>query len=268
MRADQLLLEQRLEEIEALWLEGMSRSQMIARLQRPGPLPGCPMCLRHPKEQCTHGPPRWSNEAGEPVPARTISWYLQKAKARILEASSKQRRQNWLLTLAQIQRAILRCFQENNLRELGTFLRFRAELDGTKVAAEEAQAPSLFHQVLRQMATCEDYQPGPRKVRKLSASQARFLLERLSYLLDQADASVAAYQLASRPTNDVEARLYLRTQLVEAVHQSLTHPRLPPEGKREALQKLGATYAMISKDADLAEQLAELKEMLQKIQLK
>ncbi len=270
MRADQMLLEQRLEEITALWLEGATRPQIIQRLQSPGPLPGCTVCSQRPEHACKHGPPRWCDEQGNPMPARTISWYLQKAKARVFEQSWSERKHNRLLTLAQLERAIARCFQQNQLKELATFLRFRSEIDGTKLATAEAEAPTLFEQVCEQMALVQDYQPSPKPKQRQRPSQiqARWMLQRVLKLLKEADPSIAAYQQTKRPTNDVEARLYLRIQIVEAIHQSLTHPDLTPEGKREALQKLGSTYAMIAKDEDLAEHLTELKEMLHQIQIK
>lgn len=269
MRADQLLLERRIDEIEALWLEGATRNQIIAFLQEPTPLPTCKVCVTC-SEPCTHGPPRWSTETGDPMPVRTILWYLHKAKTRMFALSLKQRAHNRIITLGQINRSIARCFRENQLKELATFLRFRSELDGTKVAAEEAEEPTLFEQVRSQMTLCEDYEPGPKPKtkQKYSALQARFLLEQQLHLLQKADVSTAEYRKANKPKNDVEARLYLRRQLVEAVDQALTNPTLTPEGKRDALQKLGATYAMVSKDADLVEHLTELKEMLQVIQTK
>lgn len=261
--ASKLEVEQRLDQVEGLWLEGMSRIQLLDYFQGPGPLENCKQssCKKNPSG-CTHGPPRWSSENGKPISERTIDTYLAKVRLRLLKRSQEQRARNRAFVLGQIDRALGQCWQTKNMKELGSLLRFRTELDGSRLASEEMQEPTLYERVRALMVTCEDYEPTVLKksLPPKLASESRFYLEKLEYLLLQADQSVAAYRQIKRPTNEVETRLYWRTQLTEAAHQAVTNPGLTPEIRREALHKLAAAYAMIAKDTDLAEQLEQIKQ--------
>lgn len=265
--ASKELVAQRLNELESYWLQGVSREQMIAHFQGNLPLPNCSTCRASANQappSCTHGSPRWEASPGKPVSVRTIEWYLTKVRRRASENFSlEERASHRALTLARLEKAYQHCAETNNIKDMIPVLRFMAQLNGSFVSVEESLEPTTYERVRSMMATCEDYTPSQMNEPPVDAKESRFLLDRLEHLLLQADDSLVDFRNQPKPKNDVEARLYLRNQTIHSIHQALTSPGLSPEARRDALIKLSASYGIISRDIDLAENLDTVKKMLE-----
>lgn len=265
--ASKEVVSQRLDELESYWLQGASREQIISYFQQSLPLPGCTLCGANEKQEiasCTHGSPRWGSKQGKPISTRTIDWYLTRVRRRVSDSFSlEERSAHRALTLARLEKAYQHCASINNTKDMLPILRFMAQLNGALVSAEESLQPTLYERVRSMMHTCEDYVPTRLDGPPIDPQEGRFLLEKLEYLLLQTDDSLVDFRKQPKPKDDVQARLYLRNQTVNAIHQALTFPGLTLEARREALIKLSAAYGMIARDVDLAEQLDAVKKTIE-----
>lgn len=267
-----LAYEGRLDEIERLWLQRMTKPEIVAHLQGRAPAPGCGLC-HAPQGQliasCAHGPYRWPSPENpeRPISLRMIEYALQAVQERLrarARADREQNRSRFLGTMDELQRLAL---QGGNLKLAYSAACRRADVDGTHVAAEEAQAQTLYEQVLQMAAQLVDYTPGQgRAAAPATPEAARFELLRARQLLVQASDSAARYRALGDPQGKPEAeRLgWRRSALDEVLFQILMNPAVSPAEKRAAIIAGAGTASMITEGADMAERLAEVLERLGK----
>lgn len=266
-----LAYEERLDQIERLWLQGMTKPEIVAHLQGRGAAPGCGLC-HAPQGQlvatCQHGPPRWPSprEAGKPISVRMIEYALQAVQQRLRARAREDREHNrarFLGTMDELKRLAL---QGGALGLAYSAACRRAEVDGTHRAAEEALRPTLYDEVLELAAQLVDYEPSaePPPAPPPTEEAARFELRRARQLLLLASDGAARYRALGDPQGKPEAErlAWRRSGLDEVLFQVLTNPAVPPSEKRAAIIAGAGTGSMITEGADLAETLAELQRRL------
>lgn len=215
-------------------------------------------------KHCAHGRPRLVAPNGEPYSLRAVQLWLRIVKQRLAERLAADREENRALAVARFDAAFAMAQEQGEVRDVIQAAARRAELDGSHLAAEEAQRPRLYDRVRALMVTVEDYEapvlapetppaPVPREV-------ARHQLARLERLLLQADEGAARYRALGEPPADEAQRLtWRRNVLDETIVQTVTSPTVAPEKKRDLIVKAAGTAAMITEGADLAERVTRLE---------
>jgi hypothetical protein len=255
----------RLHEIEALYLAMPDPSgvKLHAYLAQRMPKEGC-TCGRGKK--CDDGAPRWHQADGEPYALRTVQEWIQKVKHRLKGRADADRASNRAVAIARFDAAAAMAMEQESPRDLISATSRRAELDGTHLAAEEAERPSQFQRVWALMQTLEDYQPptAPDISEPLPPLTADYLLGRAERLLLAADDASARYRQLGDPTamSEAERLRWRRDVLDESIHQTMTSPGTSPEVRRETIIRSAGVASMITEGADLAERLAQLEKKL------
>jgi len=203
-----------------------------------------------------------------PLPPRTARWYLAAVRERLLARAAVDREQNRALALRRLDALYQGAASKSRYAEAAAIACRRADFDGSRVATEEAVRPSLCEQVLALRARAVDWSPSPppKKLPRLSPEQQRFWLERALHLGQQATDSAAAYrELGPPPDDEVERRLWLQKAQAQAVWQGMTGAGVAPDKRREAAHRGGAAYAMLSRDAELADKLEQLRQEIERM---
>lgn len=256
----------RLDLVEALYLQMPDPSgvRIHAYLAAPRPRKGC-SCGKGKK--CRHGAPRLVAPGGGPYSLRTVQVWLETVKRRLAGRLEASREENRALAVARFDAAFAMAHRQGEVKEVIQAAARRAELDGSHVAAEEAQRPRLYDRVRELMVAVEDYQPPgapappvvpvPREV-------ARHQLLRLERLLLAADEGAARYRALGDPAAKTETQrlAWRRDVLDEAIRQTVTSPGVAPAAKRDLIVKAAGTAAMITEAADLVGEVKDLRKIV------
>ncbi len=265
-----LAYERRLDQIERHWLEYESKGLLVEWLQARLPRPGCRTCgaTRGQRlESCEHGAYRWPSpeRADRPISLRMIEYALAAVQQRLRARAARDREHNRAAFIGRMRDLQQRALESGNLGLAYSAACRQADVDGTHVAAEEAQRPTLFAEVLELAGQLVDYEPAPAPPGPpLAPELARFRLLRARLLLQQASDGAARYRKLGDPQEKNEAgRLaWRRCALDEVLFQILMNPASTPEQKRAAIIAGAGTASMITEGADLAERMAELERRL------
>lgn len=252
----------RLDLVEELYLRMPDPSgvRIHAHLAARKPKKGC-SCGKG--ASCRHGRPRLVGADGLPYSLRSVQDWLRIVKRRLRERLEASREENRALAAARFDATYALAHEQGETRDMLQAAARRAELDGSHLAAEEAQRPRLYDRVRDLMLAVEDYQPpmapeGP--VAPVPREVARHQLARLERLLLAADAGAARYRALGEPPADEAERLtWRRNVLDEAIVQTVTSPAVSPEKKRDTIIRAAGTASMITEGADLAERVTRLE---------
>jgi hypothetical protein len=252
----------RLDETEAAYLEipNPTAAKIHAYFAEGTPKKGCGCGLG---EACKHGPPRLPGPDGAPYALRTVQDWLKAVKGRLRARAGRRREDNRARNAAVFDRLRVQAERQGDLREAINATARLAELDGSHLAAEEAQRPRLYDRVRDLMLAVEDYEPPAAPAEPLAPvprEVARHQLARLERLLLKVDEGAARYRALGEPPADEAQRLtWRRNVLDEAIVQTVTSPAVAPEKKRDLIVKAAGTAAMITEGADLAERVTRLE---------
>lgn len=257
----------RLDETEAAYLAlpNPTAGKIHAYLARRGPKEGC-SCGRGPR--CDDGPPRLAGPEGQPYALRTVQLWLQQVKVRLRQRAGKRREDNRARNVAILDQLRAQAMQAGDVKEAIQASARLAELDGSHLAAEEAQRPRLYDRVRALMVAVEDYEPPrpdqgpPRGIEcaPVPREVARHSLLRLERLLVAADEGTARYRKIGDPPESETQRLSWRRNLLdETIRQAVTSPAVTSEKKRDLIIKAVVPASMITEGADLAERVAKLE---------
>lgn len=252
----------RLDETEAAYLAlpNPTAGKIHAYLSRRGPKEGC-SCGRG--QRCDDGPPRLAGPGGEPYALRTVQLWLQLVKVRLRQRAGKRREDNRARNVAILDQLRAQAMQAGDVKEAIQASARLAELDGSHLAAEEAQRPRLYDRVRALMVAVEDYEPpaAPAEpMAPLPREVARHSLLRLERLLLAADEGTARYRALGGPPESETQRLSWRRNLLdETIRQAVTSPAVTSERKCDLIIKAVVPASMITEGADLAERVAKLE---------
>lgn len=197
----------RLDDIEALYLAMPDPSgvRLHAHISKRGPKEGC-SCGKG--KACEDGPPRWANNEGKPYALRTVQDWLAKVRGRLRARATVAREERRALNLARFDHAVGLAMAQKQTKDLIAATSRVAELDGSHVAAEEAQLPGVALRVRALAATLTDYAPSDAapEAAPLPPDVVRFNLERLERLLLAADDASARYRGLGDPGSLTEAQ--------------------------------------------------------------
>lgn len=219
-------------------------------------------------DRCDHGEPRLAGPGGEPYSLRSVQVWLKQIKGRLRQRAGRRREDNRARNVAVLDKLRAQAMEAGDLREAINASARLAELDGSHVAAEEAQRPRLYDRVRALMVAVEDYQPPPAgELPPVPREVARHQLARLERLLLAADEGAARYRALGEPKGKSEGeRLsWRRDVLDEAIRQTVTSPAVSPEKKRDLIVKAAGTASMITEGADLVEELKELRQVVSRM---
>jgi len=140
--------ERRLDAVEDLMAQGATSRDIIKWAQSPA----------KPGE-----PPRWPSAEGnrpmDPLTDAAIRRYIAEARERIRRRPRPDRDENLRLSLLGSQRLYKAACQAGDLGAAASALRFKAELDGSHLAAEEASRPTLWQEVMALVDRVRDFDP-------------------------------------------------------------------------------------------------------------
>lgn len=203
----------------------------------------------------------------KPLPERTAQWYVAKARDRIEEAAAKNRhrcRAEALRRLRALYEAAAKDGEYGAAAAISTQIN---ALNGTRSSAAEAEAPSLQERAEAAVAQFIDYEPTPRPdiLPRFGEIEKRVKLRRLVLLADGApSSSAAAYrQLGDLPQDETGRRLWIQKAQALAIQQGAIGAGVGPDKRREGIHRGAASYAMLTRDADVAQQLADMEEQEQ-----
>lgn len=262
--AVRLRYEERLIEIERLWLQDWSTPAIVKHLQGRTPLPACEACGAEEGKTvptCRHGPYRWPSpqDPDRPISQRMVEHALQAVRLRLRHRAAQQREENRALFLARQDEIWRRAIRDGNLQLAYSASCRRADVDGTHVAAEEAQDPRLYDQVLGLAAQLVDYEPAAPEGQEgqLEPEAVRFWLLRARQLLLMASDSAARFRSLGRPgeMDEAKRRVWRRDVVDETLLQAATAPGLPAERRRDQVARLAGAAAYTTEDAEIAERL-------------
>lgn len=251
----------RLDLVEDLYLRipDPSGVRIHAHLAARKPKKGC-SCGKG--SSCRHGRPRLVGPDGLPYSLRSVQDWLRIVKRRLRERLEASREENRALAAARFDATYALAHEQGETRDMIQAAARRAELDGSHLAAEEAQRPRLYDRVRALMVSVEDYQPpAAAELPAVPREVARHQLLRLERLLLAADEGAARYRELGDPKGKDETQrlAWRRDMLDEAIRQTLVSPAVSPEKKRDLIVKAAGTAAMITEGADLAERVGRLE---------
>lgn len=240
--SDRLTLERRLDAIEEIYASNPHVRSVSALLQAQ-PLPG----------------------EDAPMPRRTADWYAKKVRDRIMARATTARHHNLAVAIRRLDACYAGARSARRHKDAAFIADRRADLDGSRVAADEAQEPSLLDQVDALRVRTLDWMPTPppAELPRLTPAQQRFWLRRALHLAQRATDSAAALRAFGAPPEEEGARRLWFQRLQAAVaHIAAGSPGLTPAQRREAIARLASSYAMLTRDAELAGELEEFKQRL------
>lgn len=264
----------RLDLIEEWWLVDPDPSvdRLVEYLRAPLPLPGCQLCtlpggkklaLGEISPSCDHGPPRARGEDGKPISAHAVRKDCYVIRDRIQARASISRDKNWQLSLRRCDEVFKRALRAGSFREALAAACRRADLDGSRQAAEEAQQPTLGEQALALCARFADWTPAPPKRSDYSRAELEVIYARGIHLAQRATDSVRqGRRLPKPPDSEIDRRLWIQARIAEEIAAARSSPGLTPAERRDAIYRGAASYALGARDADLADRLAALESKL------
>lgn len=273
---DGLLKEQRLDEIERLWLQNPSVPDIVRHLQARTPLPGCQDCGADAGKTlptCKHGPFRWrGGSPDKPMGVKNIRAYLKamqsRLRARVL-ASPDALEQNRVMAIARYDALWQRSMKDNNVAIALASARSREAIDGTRIAVDRLGQPTLYQRVRALMARVVDYDPPPpdkyRRLEPMDPELARYWLQRLEQDLLAANEAADRFRRLGEPTGMTESqRLQWRRGLLdEMLYLTMTSPNVDPAVKRTTIISAAGTASMITEGVDLVEQHEKMRKRLE-----
>lgn len=239
--ADRLTVEARLDAIEALHLANPLAP--LTRVLRESGIPG----------------------EGRPLPERTAKWYVARVRERLEHRATRARGRNRALAIRRLETCFVGAFARGRHKDAAQIADRVADLDGSRLAAEEAQELSLLAQVEELRARTVDWTPAaaPVAAPQLSPAMQRFWLRRALHLASKASDSAAALRGVGVPPEDEGARrLWFQKLQTTAAFLAAGSPGLTPAQRREAIARLASSYAMLARDAELAQELQRFKALL------
>ncbi len=239
--ADRLTIDRRLDACEALYLG--NPLVPLTRILRESGIPG----------------------EGRPLPDRTAKWYVARVRERLERRAARSRGRNRALALRRLEACFAGALSKGRHKDAAAIADRVANLDGSRLAAEEAQELSLLAQVEELRARTVDWTPpaGPVEVPKLSPAQQRFWLRRALHLAGKAtDSAAALAAVGAPPADEAERRLWFQKLQTTAAFLAAGAPGLTPAQRREAIARLASSYAMLARDAELAQELQRFKALL------
>lgn len=265
---------QRIDLIEQWWMGDPDPSlrQLTAYLQEKTSLPGCQQCVKPNGKKlarneelatCRHGPPRASGEDGKPLSEHAIrkDWYV--VRDRLRELAAVKREQNRELALRRIDEVFRRALQSGDYREALAAAARRADLDGARLAAEEAQQPSLGDAALALCTRFVDWVPDKPARTNYTATELEVIYARGIRLAERASDTVhQGRALPPPPKEEADRRLWIQARIAEHLGEVLRSPGIAPSERRDAMVRLAGVYALGSTGAALADRVTGLERML------
>jgi hypothetical protein len=268
---------QRIDLIEQWWMGDPDPSlrQLAAYLQESTPLPGCQQCIKPNGKKlkrdeelptCKHGPPRAAGEDGKPLSEHAIrkDWYV--VRDRLRELATVKREQNRELALRRIDEVFRRALQSGDYREALAAAARRADLDGTRQAAEEAQQPTLGDAALALCARFVDWTPEKPPRTSYTATELQVIYARGIRLAERASDSMRQGRATPPPPKEeADRRLWIQARIAEHIGEVLAAPGVAPGERRDAMVRLAGAYALGSTGAALADRVTGLERLLASI---
>lgn len=267
----------RIDQIEQWWMGDPDPSlrRLTAYLQEPTPLAGCQLCIKpngkklgrgEELSSCRHGPPRALGEDGNPISEHAVrkDWYV--VRDRLREVASVKREQNRELALRRIDEVFHRSLASGDYREALAAAARRADLDGSRQAAEEAQQPSLGDVALSLCARFVDWSPAKPSRTRYTRSELEVIYTRGIRLAERAADSVrASRDTPPPPREEADRRLWVQARIAESLGDVMRSPGIAPSERRDAMVRLASAYALGSTGAALADRVAGLERILASI---
>lgn len=198
-----------------------------------------------------------------PLPERTAQWYVARARERIEEAAAADRHKNRAAALRRLRSLYEQAVKAKKPGDAAAINWQMTALDGSRAAAAEAEEPTLQERAEAAAARVVDYEPTPRPdvLPKYSETEKRWRLRRLLLLAERAgDAASAFRRLGVVPAGETGRRLWIQQAQALAIQQGATAAGLGPDKRREGIHRGAASYAMLTRDADVAQQLEDMEQ--------
>lgn len=268
---------QRLDLIEQWWLgdPDPTLQRLVEYLREAMPLPGCQQCrlpkgkrlaLHETVPSCYHGPPRARGEDGKPISIHAVRKDSYVIRDRIRARAQVHRGRNWELTLRRFDEIFKRALRTGDWREALAAAARRADLDGSRQAAEEAQQPTMGEQALALCARFVDWVPAAPIRKDYSAAELEIIYARGIRLSQRAtDAVRQGRELKAPPESEVDRRLWVQARIADQFGTVLSSPGLTPVERRDALVRLAGVYALGSSAAATADRVTALEQLLASI---
>ncbi len=267
----------RLDLIEGWWLgdPDPTLQRLVEYLREPVPLPGCQQCrlssgkrlgLHDTVPSCEHGPPRASGDGGRPISIHAVRKDSYVVRDRIQARAHVHRGKNWELTLRRFDEIFKRALRTGDWREALAAAARRADLDGSRQAAEEAQQPTLGDQALGLCARFVDWTATKPERTNYSPAELEIIYARGIRLAHRAtDAVHKGRALAPPPPSEIDRRLWVQARVAEQLGIVLASPGVTPAERREALVRLAGVYALGSSAAAVADRVTALEQLLAQV---
>lgn len=197
------------------------------------------------------------------LPERTAQWYVARARERLDEEAAQDRHRARAKALRRLNSLYMAAVQAKKLGDAAAIQWQITALDGARAAAAEAEEPTLQERAEAAAARVIDYAPTPRPdtVPKYSEVEKRWRLRRLLLLAERASDAAAAFRgLGPVPAGETARRLWIQKAQALAIQQGATAAGLGPDKRREGIHRGAASYAMLTRDADVADQLERLEQ--------
>ena len=197
------------------------------------------------------------------LPERTAQWYVARARERIDEAAAKDRHRARADALRRLRALYEAAVMEGELGAAAAVNWQITALDGSRAAAAEAEEPTLLERAEAAAARVLDYEPAPRPdlLPAYGETEKRWRLRRLLLLAERASDTAAAFRgLGPIPQDQSGRRLWIQRAQALSIQQGATAAALAPERRREGIHRGAAAYAMLTRDADVADQLDRLEQ--------
>lgn len=199
----------------------------------------------------------------KPLPERTAQWYVAQARERLAEDAAKDRHHARARALRRLNVLYLAAVQAKKLGDAAAINWQITALDGSRAAAAEAEEPTLLERAEAAAARVLDYEPAPRPdiLPAYGETEKRWRLRRLLLLAERASDAAAAYRhLGPLPPDETGRRLWIQKAQALSIQQGATAIGLGPQLRREGIHRGAAAYAMLTRDADVADQLDRLEQ--------